>query len=191
MAATARRVATVGGAATAQAASVTRRSESGVHGGEHGRGGARWAASLLALFLLAGTHLMMWHASHGAAQAASATAARAPTWVQLPAAQKEFLVPLEETWDSLGVQTRRKLVGIAQRQSKMTAEQRERVQSQLSEWSQLSVEERERARKNYQQLSKLPPDQRSDITRRLQEARQPMAPRAPEGGGDPNAPSPL
>jgi len=153
------------------------------------RHAARWLSRLLAMCICMGA-LLPWPAASGMAQAASATAARAPTWAQLPPAQREFLAPLEDNWDSLGVQTRRKLVGIAQRQSKMTSEQRERVQSRLSEWSQLSVEERERARKNYQQLSRLPPEQRQDLARRWQEARQPAAPAVPEGSGDPHTPSP-
>ncbi|MCE2948174.1 MAG: DUF3106 domain-containing protein [bacterium] len=145
-------------------------------------------AALLALALFAAPHWApLLPAAAGTVHAASATAARAPSWAQLPQAQKEFLAPLEESWDSLAVQTRRKLIGIAQRQATMTSEQRERVKSRLSQWSQLSAEERDRARKNYQQLNKLPADQRQDLARRWQEARQPWAPAAPagaDGGGE-------
>jgi hypothetical protein len=135
---------------------------------------AACAGALCALFLFAGPSLMVPAAiGGGSAHAASATTARAPSWAQLPQAQKAFLAPLEENWDSLSVQTRRKLIGIAQRQATMTSEQRERVQSRLSQWAQLSTEEQERARKNYQQLNKLPPDQRQDVARRWQETRPP------------------
>lgn len=146
------------------------------------------AGALATLVLFAGPSLLPpATGTSGSVHAASATTARAPSFAQLPQAQKAFLAPLEETWDSLGVQTRRKLIGIAQRQATMTSEQRERVQSRLSEWAQLSTEERERARKNYQQLNKLPADQRQDLARRWQETRQPGTSGAEASGDAPAA----
>jgi hypothetical protein len=148
------------------------------------------AGALCALLLFAGPSLIVPATnSGGGAHAASATTARAPSWAQLPQAQKAFLAPLEETWDSLSVQTRRKLIGIAQRQATMTSEQRERVQSRLSQWAQLSTEEQERARKNYQQLNKLPADQRQDLARRWQGTRQP-GPAGTEASGEGPAAAP-